>query len=100
MSSFTGASEKRMKQGSGNGVSVSYGKSARGNWRTGSFTGCPEEYIKEGSANGLSLSLWDHGEAAAFTGDFERNARRLYREILFIRDSEKYVNEGSGKGQL
>jgi len=52
MGSFTGVSEERMKQVSGNGASVSYGKSAEGNWRRCSFTGCPEEYIKEGSING------------------------------------------------
>ena len=52
MGSFTGASEKRMKQSSGNGGPVSYGNSAKGTGRKGPFIGCPEECIKEGSGNG------------------------------------------------
>jgi hypothetical protein len=58
-----------MKQGCGNGASLSYRNSARGTRRKVSFTGCPEEYVKESSGNGY---------LSPFTGPwrggcFERN---------------------------
>ena len=47
--SFTGNFEKRKKECSRNGVSLSMG--TRGTWRKGSCTGDPERYVKEDSGN-------------------------------------------------
>jgi hypothetical protein len=88
-----------MKQGSGNGGPVSYGKSARGTWMKGSFTGCPEEYVQEGSGNGHLSPVRGPWRGGCCTGDFERNVRLFY-QILFIRDSKKYVKEGPGNRRL
>ena len=53
--SFTGNFEKRTKEGSRNGVSLSlsFSMGARVTSRKRSFTGDRERYVKEGSGNGL-----------------------------------------------
>jgi hypothetical protein len=49
---FTRNSERQMKDGSGNGASLSlYGSSVRGTWRGAPLLGGPEGYVKEGSGN-------------------------------------------------
>ena len=81
--SFTGVSERQMKEGSGNGVSLSlYGSRERGTWWGDSFTDDPEGYIMEGSGNGhLSAygPCWGTWRGGAH---FPRNFRDRRRSAL------------------
>jgi len=54
--SFTRYFERRVKEGSGNGMSLPVGDLRGGTWRGSSFTGDREGYVKEGCGNGRLLT--------------------------------------------
>ena len=102
-STFTGEFEKRTKEGSWNGESLSlslffspslYGSTARGTWKEGSSTWEFKEYVEEDTVHRHMCLV--EGPWGSITGQFERKLRFCFTKRTFIGDSERYVNESPG----
>ena len=90
--SYTGDFEILMKEGSGNGASVSV-----------VTRGTPKVMPNEALERGICFHrgpVWGNMGGRSFPRAFERRVKFLFIRRTFIEEFERHVKEGSGNGQL
>jgi len=100
--SFIGGFERPTKEGSRNRASLC-GSSARGTWRGAPLLATLKDMYRVALETGVFLHrgpVGCRGADVPYRGLQENGEILFNQETLFVGESESYVKEGSGNGQL